>query len=670
MTRRRRQQAVAEQMRAARRDSPPPPADNPGEDTQVMPRPTVRERIGTAVSYIPDSNQRARLLPPLTVAAIAADGMALNGSPWTAAGVAATTAAGIAALKCRRITGRAGWGYGATAAGYAAAWAAAIAAHGGVSWAGPTDAYLLGGAALLAIPHAYKRRWRYDPVGDVPVELPRFEEVTEFQAVWQDYIVDNGTVLSAARLSPEWEVPGGHQAEVIVPRGLKSTEDVIAAAKTIRSAYDKSPTQVIVEPTVDGRATRALLTVLKRDVLADSRVWTGPTLDPETGLAVIGAYPDGAKTHMQFFARGSGVIDTFVAGTKGSGKSRFLDDIAANVHLTPLGVLWVSDPQEGQSLSDWIDAAARYAIGGEEIGFDKCMAMLRALRRIVYRRSAFFAREFEWVDKKGRERKGGKTFFDPTPEIPFLYALLDEAHLLVQHSEHGKEALKLLGDIAKLSRKTGVGLTYVAHTPSLDEMGGHKAGPLRAMLREGNVVAFRTGESVAHHMLGLKSDPSKLSPYFADGRKSQGLALIKGPDGRDAPFRSEYVEDPYGIAQMPAAGQLDAMSLEAADAPDNPGRAPKTFVVPGIAKAAVPMIPTGAEQQSWAERILPVLADGEEHTFKTIWTAFPDGTSDRSIRYGLKALIKDGLVHTDGDKKPYRITHAGRARLEQKVAVA
>lgn len=635
-----------------------------------MPRPTVRERIGTAVSYLPDSNQRARLLPPLAAAATTAEGMALNGSPWTAAGVAATTAAGMAVVKCRRITGRAGWAYATTAAGYATAWAAAIAAHGGVSWAGPTDAYLLGGAALLAIPHAYKRRWRYDPVEDVPVELPRFEEVTEFQAVWQDYIVDTRSVLADATLSQEWEVPGGWQAEVKVPRGLKATEDVIAAAKIIRSAYDKSPTQVIVEPTVDGRATRALLTVLERDVLSDKRVWTGPTLNPETGLAVIGAFPDGAPTHMQFFAPGSGVVDTFVAGTKGSGKSRFLDKVASEVHLTPLGVLWVSDPQEGQSLSDWIDAADRYAIGGEEIGFGQCMAMLRALRRVVYRRSAFFAREIQWVDQMGRERKGGKTFFEPTPEIPFLYPLLDEAHLLVQHPEHGKEALHLLGAIAKLSRKTGVGLTYVAHTPSLEEMGGHKAGALRAMLREGNIVAFRTGESVAHHMLGLKSDPSKLPSHFADGRKTHGLALTNGPDGRDAPFRSELIEDAYGIAQTPAAGKLDAMSAEVADAPDDPARAPKTFAVPGIPKAAVPMIPTGAEQQSWAERILPVLADGEEHTFKTIWTAFDAGTSDRSIRYGLKTLIKDGLVHTDGDKKPYRITDAGQARLEQKVAVA
>lgn len=568
--------------------------------------------------------------------------------------------------------------YASAAVGYTSAWSALVAGRG-MTWQGPTDAYLLAGAVALSVPWAYRHRWQYVPYIEPAALGPELEEITEFQQIFRDFIAAPGTNRSTWQLTPEWEIPNGEQADVVVPRGQAATEDVLAAAKFFRSAYDRGPTEVFLEPTPDGRATRARLTVLKNDtILAAPRRWQGPTLDPSTGLAVIGTYPDGLLTHMQFFAPGSGTVDTFVAGTKGSGKSRFLDRTAGEIHLTPLGVLWINDPQEGQSLSEWIYAADSYAMGGLEVGFDRCLKQLRALRRIVYRRSAYHTHEIEWVDRKGRERKGGKTFFDPTPDLPFLYDLLDEAHVLVKHPDPDirKEALFLLGEIAKLSRKTGIGLAYVAHRPDLDEMGGVKAGAFRSMLREGNVVAFRTGDASNHQMLGLRRDPFKLPAYFADGTKTQGLGLIKGPDGRDTvEFRGEYMDDVYAVAELPPGGRLDAMSAEAAAEPDDPELAPKTFMLntgasDATSRPSVSTIPTAAEKQTWAERVLQVFADGKERSLGAVIKAFPADASDRSIRWGLKKLVADGLLETAGDKKPYRITDGGRAELAGRAAAA
>lgn len=629
-------------------------------DTQTAPPAPRRRPFRSGLSRLGETDRWARITPGLAAAAVCAEGVALSRHPFEAAGAIAAVGAGGLTLGWRSLRAAGRW-YAVAVTGYAALWAAEVSAHHAVTWKGPTEAYLLAGAALLSAPWAYRHRWRYEHPEEVPDVV--CDEISEFQQIWADYVDIPGTSLT-----PEWEVPGGAQADIVGARGRVATEDIIAKAKHIRSAFDVSPTQLIVEPTPDRRATRARLTVLRRDELARPRMWAGSTLDPATGLYVAGSFFDSAPAHGQLFVPGSGPSDTFVAGTKGSGKSRFLDKVAAEIHLTPLGVLWVNDPQEGQSLSAWIDGAANYALGGEEVGFGACMKQLRALRRIVYRRSAYFGREIEWVDHKGRERKGGKTFFDPSPEMPFLYDLLDEVHLLVRHPVYGKEAVALLADIAKLERKAGIGLAYVAHLPSLDEMGGHKAAPLRSMLREGTTVAFRTGESTSHHMLGLKADPSKLPAAFADGTRTQGLGLIKGPDERPSvPFRAEYVDDPYGIACSPAAGRLDAMSEEAAAMPDDAARAPKHFVVPGI-----PIIPSAEDRQTWADKLLPMLADGDDHMFGAIWRACPDGTSDRSVRYGLKALCehKPPLVHTDGDKKPYRITDAGRAELERRGVAA
>ncbi|MCW2918647.1 MAG: hypothetical protein JWN52_6715 [Actinomycetia bacterium] len=630
-------------------------------DDDQAPAPFTNRRWDAVKNRLSDTGRWARITPGLAAAAVCAEGVALHGQPLSSAAAIAAVGAGGLVIGWNQV-GAKGRVYVCAIAAYASAWAAAVSAHGEVSWRGPGDGLLLAGAALLATPWSYGRRWRYEEPDELP-ELPALEEISEFQQIWRDYVNIPGAVLE-----PEWPVPGGWQTDIVVPRGRMATEDIIAKSRHIRSAYDVAPTQCVVEPTPDQRSTRARLTVLERDELAVPRIWGGATLDPETGLYVAGSFMDGAPARGQLFVPGSGPSDHFVAGTKGSGKSRFLDKLAAEIHLTPLGVLWVNDPQEGHSLSDWIKGAADYALGGEEIGFDACMKQLRALRRIVYRRSAYFGREIVWVDRKGRERKGGKTYFDPTSEIPFLYDLLDEVHVLVKNAdpEIRKEAVALLGDISKLSRKAGVGIAYVAHQVGLDEMGGSKASATRSMLREGTTVAFRTGDGTSHSQLGLKADPSKLPQFFADGSKTQGLGYIKGPDARPgAQFRAEYVDDPFEIACTPAAGRLDDMSLEAAAEPDDAERAPMHFSVPGILS-----IPSAAERKTWAEQILPKLVDGEDHTFGAIWKSFPAGTSDRSIRHGLRSLVDDELVATDGDKKPYFITDAGRAALEQRSAVA
>lgn len=633
-------------------------------DDEPAARPATRMARSAAAGVagrLAAADQRARLAPPALTAATVVSGHLLDGSPVLAFGAATLITAAYAAVRLwRGGSSRLGLAYAASASGFAGTWAAAIADRG-LTWDGPGDAYLLAGAVLLASPNAWRHRWRYQPhtaLLDEPVTLD-VEEVTEFQEIWRDYIDAPGRRGHGMKLTPEWEVPGGHQADIVVPRGDKSTQDAINITPLIASAYDKPITQVIVEPPPDGRATRARLTVLERDVLAAPRTWEGPTLDPETGLCVVGNFPDGQLAHWRFWSPGSGAVSGLVAGSTGTGKSRFIDKLQAEIHLSPLMVSWIIDPQEGQSLPDWENAVDRFTVGGDN-DLEACIERLRALRRVAFRRSAYFSpQNYRWVDDKGRERRG-KKYFEPTPEMPMLVATLEEAHVLVKDPQYGEEALSILGDVGKLGRKTGTGIILVNQLPSLDELGGSKAQVVRAMLRGGNVVSFRTGESVSQHMLGLQLDPSQLPKRFADGSETQGLGVISGADGRDAPFRSEYLPDPYDIACLPPAGRLDDMSREAEDAPDDPDLAPKTFAVPGF--KATPL-PTKKQRQNWADRILPLFTDGKPREFGEVWKQFPDDTSDRSIAWGLKKLVADGLLATEGPKKPYLLTDAGRDAL-------
>jgi hypothetical protein len=620
-----------------------------------------RERRAGAASYFFAPERLARLAPAYGAIGTVATGAIVHAAdaPSYSGFVAAGLTGGVVWVsKHRSIDTPSKAIHAATVIGYAGLWSTAIG-HG-IAWNGAGSAAFLAGGVLLSASWMYKNLWRWQATPP-PVEEDAIEAPSWFREAWDQYRP------AEAEMENERTIPNGRQAELVVERGKKSVEDIMNAARFIRSTYDPRPT--VLEPVT---SRRALLTVLEHDVFAEGPCWDGPTLEPATGVNRIGRYADGKTAHGQFFAAKSGATDFFVIGTKGSGKSAFLDKLVCDAHLSPLIVPWISDPQEGQCLPDWIDRIDRYAIGGQD-SIEENMKLLRALKRIVFRRSRYFGREIEWVDNKGRERKGGKKYFDPNETnvhgvgIPLLYAFLDEMHVLVKHEVYGAEAVRLLGDISRLDRKVGVGKAYAGHSPSQNEMGGHNAAIIRNLLREGTSVAFRTGEPVAQRMLGLSEDPSKLPARFDDGSKTHGLGLIGGgPDGRHTQFRAEYVEDVYSIAATPATCELDAMSAEAAAMPDDPEIAPKTFVGAGLpSRPSVPVIPTSAEKQTWADKVLPLFADGIERSLGAVVKAFPADVPDRSIRWGLKKLVKDGLLHTDGDKRPYRITDAGRARLEQ-----
>src|SRR5216683_1717126 len=607
--------------------------------------------------------RRRQLAPAYAMAATLTGGSILHAAgqspligltaPAVAGGVACA-AAWRGSSPVRRL-------YAAAATGYAGLWTSAVTAWGPAG-GGAGDAVLLAGGTLLAAPWWYANRWRWEPPPALlPGEQGHAEDLDPRREFWLENIAAAGCAFPGTDLDDFADVVCGWQADILLPRkkDVKTTADAIAAGPKVSAAYDKPATQVIIEATPDGRQSRARLTVLEQDPFQAGHLWTGPTLDAATGMAEVGMFPDGTPARYQLWTPGSGACHSLVSGTTGSGKSRFLDMELCEIHLSPLIVAWLIDPQEGQSLPDWTDAADRYA-AGENGDYEPCMQVLRAMRRVMIRRSRHLG-QLPWQDGKGRWRKG-RSFFDPTPQMPLLRVIVDEAHVLLKHQVHSAEALSILADTGKLGRKTGVGVELVSLVPSLDELGGPGAQVLRDMLREGNVVCFRTGNSVATHMLGLHADPSRLPRRFADGSKTHGLGYILGADDRQAPFRSKLVRDPFDIAERPAAGHLDQMSADAADAPDDEDRAPRSFHVPGVAQLR-PM--TAEEKRRSDDLVLAVFTDDAERSLGEVIAALPAATSDRTIRWALKRLVDEGYLATDGDKKPYRITGNGRERRDR-----
>jgi hypothetical protein len=510
---------------------------------------------------------------------------------WMAAGEVATEAAHLAlpagqaalvlAAAGAAVTACTAWRYrasrrGARARRYALAvalagtgWAAAAAAAGWFGARGLLHLLLLIGGGLLAIPY-WAACGRHpaqpaDPPGPPPPD-PRQEE---FNAMF----CGPGKPLGAgAFLDRPAAIRNGWQAPVELPRGEKTTEDVLALARRIASLYGVPPDQVVTETTPDRGAHRALLTVLESAATyTETRVWDGrSTYDSATGTFRIGAYIDGQPARFQLHAPGSGACHGLKAGTTGSGKSALNHRIIAEASKAMLCTVcgpdrscgrcqmaricgvWLADPQM-QSLPPWVGKTDCTALGPTA-----SLHMLRMFYVVMLARSAYLSR-LAWTDRKGRARTG-KGWFDPTPAFPQLMMILEEAPLLLRHPEYAKETIWLIGEIGKAARKTGIGLILDTQVPDLTQLGEQV---VRAMLVAFNAICLRTGEDVSAAMVGVAGRPFRLP-------KHPGLGYINSVDNRPgAIFKGELVpeEDPdgrYGIDAYDIADSLAPFTVDQA----------------------------------------------------------------------------------------------------------
>jgi hypothetical protein len=379
--------------------------------------------------------------------------------------------------------------------------------------------------------------------------------LTAEMLIWEQHVAKAGGAMPGSKLVEPEAVPGnGWTAIALAPPGE------IASASPIRiaSAYDTSPALVDLE-TFAHSPRRSRVRVMERNPLQKGSVFTSPlVLDRETGRATVGGYTDGDEAGYQFFhapgSGASGVVHSFIVGTTGSGKSRFLDELLAIERHNGM-ISWVCDPQGGQSLPDWTEACDWFAPSAED-GY----LMLLAAKRVVDERSGRYAR-MRWTDEKGRTRRGLKSFVPGKPDA-ILSITLEEAPALMQIPG----AATLAADIGKMGRKCGVKLRLVAQVPNLDELGGKAS--LRAMLQSGNIILLRTDSSSSSRLaLGNAMDSidsNAIPKYWPDGSSTGGLGYISGPDGRSGMFRAAYLDDAYDFASTGQTNHLEPEYHEAA----------------------------------------------------------------------------------------------------------
>ena len=551
-----------------------------------------------------------------------------------------------------------------------------LCAGGWLVWAatagpGSWRAAVLGvGGSLLAAPRWYRHRLRI-PEPEVPAGPPQEEMATRTQRRWTANVAGKGRILDGSFLLGPEQAPFGEAYTGQLVRGRQAFSTVLANLPLIASGLDCDLDEVVVTRHPQGSQSRFRLTVIDRARNPLHRVipYPGGTYDAATGLVRVGTYADGDATAWRTWEPGSGLYGGTVIGGIGAGKSRLLEGLgSSHAHAVDpvtgrgLFVVWVIDPQGGASLPAMAKHADWAATEPDEIA-----RMLQAGDRVLTWRSKVQALH-------------GRSHFDPTPEIPGLIIFIDECHeLFIPGSEEEATAERL----ARKGRKNGIALIVASQYPGLPTFGNNEA--LRSSLMKVNSVVMRTASKSSRGIIpGLELDPFELPDL-------PGFGYTVSRNGKTAPFRAYYVEDPEFWASTAPGTTLEDVSAAAAgeDYRSRHARreaaraqlaaeiravreggvvlsapAKKAGPVRRAASAAVhvpaPRMPKDTDTSAM-DRVLGVIGGGARRTGEIIAQS---GYSETWVRTMLKSLINTGKVDRVGHGD-WELTDSGWRYLAQ-----
>lgn len=553
------------------------------------------------------------------------------------------------------------------------AWLLWAVADGAGGWRAAT--LWLGGFALAA-PHWRRNRLRI-PAKDAPPPIWTPEPhalLTATQEDWNEHIGGPGRFLDGSRLGEHEKTHYGEAYNGQLVRGKQKLSTVTANIDLICSGLDRDLDEVVIDRHPLGGQARFRIKIIDRahNPMHRTLPYPGPTYDAATGAVRLGTYADSEPTNFQLHVPGSGVFGGTVIGGTGAGKSRLLEGLASSAAHSGLYVVWVIDPQGGKSLPAWAKHADWAATEPDEI-----RRMLRAAERIL-----------EWRSKVDALEERGH--FDPTPELPGLLLIIDEAHKILIS---GSEETEIATILAREGRKSGIAEVVADQYPGLPTFGNSE--PLRSSLQFRNSIVMRTASRSSKGIIpGLAMDPFDLPA-------TPGAAYTVSVDGsgKTAPFKAFLVEDPMYWAQTAPRTTLDRVSAAAAgddylsrhrrreqarealraevealrtgaititsasrttaNRASSAGQPARTGTATAAVTVATPKMPHDTDTGAVA-KVLGVLDEGARRTGEIIELS---GYSETWVRTMLKSLISTGKV-TRVAHGEYELTDLGSRYLQ------
>ncbi|MFB7946312.1 plasmid transfer protein TraB [Kitasatospora phosalacinea] len=265
--------------------------------------------------------------------------------------------------------------------------------------------------------------------------------------------------------------PNRLTAEISLPAGELTNDDVTRSLGNIASALDVAPTAVRYLPDPDS-ARRGSLVVVPRDMLSEVVEWEMPTqvggsiADP----LVIGRYDDGSPLQLWLPgdpAAGRNSTHLLVCGMSGSGKGDGALNVLTEIMSRRDVIVWLSDPKSFQdfgSLRPGLDWAVEGGAPTE--------TMVTALQAVIPARTRWLGAHGyrQWTPAAAQQqtdpehscRKGGAC---GCAGMPFLVGWFEEA----------ANTLRFMGEdaftgTAQEARSAGIALVISLQRPSHDQI--------------------------------------------------------------------------------------------------------------------------------------------------------------------------------------------------------
>jgi hypothetical protein len=193
--------------------------------------------------------------------------------------------------------------------------------------------------------------------------------------------------------------------------------------------------------------------------MGTSTTAAGPALNPVTGVITL----EGAG-RLRAWDPVTGAVHTLIHGPQATGKTEMARWLAAEYRRSGVVTAWMADPRGGQPASAM--HAARAASG-----LAATMEMLRDLAATVEPRLAVAAQHLML----------------PSPQVPMLRLILDDAGMLHRDPRDGREAVAILERVAQVARHAMIGMDVIASEPTRECL----SGSLLDTLKAGNVIGMR-----------------------------------------------------------------------------------------------------------------------------------------------------------------------------------
>ena len=258
-----------------------------------------------------------------------------------------------------------------------------------------------------------------------------------------------------------------------------------------------------------GKAALVRVVLVEMSYVAEGVPWTGPSY--RDGRCRIITYVDGSAGPWVFNPPGFGVKGGLVVGSTGTGKSRGLGVLIANL-LAGGWMVAVGDSQNGQSLPAWKHKTDYHA------GPAAVTLLLRRFHAEVARRSKMLAdASVEVFDEA-----------DPRVQalgLKKLMVVVDECQLVLIRNT---PIVALVQEAAETMRKTGAGLILATQLPQIGSLGGSIR--LRDALVAGNTLVLRlsnrgSGSSILPD--DFVGDPFAIEPEDEQGRSTAGTGYLR-----------------------------------------------------------------------------------------------------------------------------------------------